>query len=195
MMQVPTISVSALGSSCQIWPSTRSQIRVNRLLAWGIVMSPMVQVVTSISFWRGLLFDVVLILVHGAWSLKLFGVPKTTKTAMDRDVLLVSGISPIAISPRNKLLLSGYRVLLGTIYLLGVVAALRVEQLLPWLGPVVLILGIYAMLRLPFSSLGHLYVASQSAAKRWGARGVSELIALMIVVIFMVVSLLNLMRI
>jgi hypothetical protein len=190
-----TFSLRLPALSCMLlaWPSIRSQIRVNRLLAWALVGSPVVQIGAGVNFWRGLWFDVALLLVHGALSLKLFGAPKTT-TPSDRHVLLISGISQRAISPRNKLLLSGYRVLLGTVYLIGIVAALRFEALLPWLAPVGMVVGIYAMLRLPFSSLGHLYVASDYAAKRWGARGFSELLALFVVVAFAVVSFLNLLR-
>jgi hypothetical protein len=194
-MQVPTLSFPILSSACLVWPSTRSLVRCNRALAWGLVVSPICQIATGVNFWRGLWFDVALLLVHGALSLQLFGAPKTTKSPADRTVMLISGISPRAVSPRNKLLLSGYRVLLGTVYLLGVVMALLVSQLLPWLGPLVMIFGVYAMLRMPFSSLGHLYVASDYAARRWGARNTSELLALCIVATFVVISFINLLRI
>jgi hypothetical protein len=195
-MQLPaTFSLPVIGPSCQYWPSTRTLIRFNRALAWGLVLSPLIQIATGVSFWRGLWFDVALLLVHGGLSLKLFGAPKTAKTSTDRNVLLISGISPRAVSPRNKLLLSGYRVLLGTAYTLGLIVAVQMQTLLPWLAPVVLTVGIYAVLRMPFSSLGHLYVASDYAAKRWGIRYASELLALCIAVTFAVASFINLLRV
>jgi hypothetical protein len=195
-MQFPaTFSFPVIGPACQFWPSTRSLIRFNRALAWGLVLSPLVQIACSVNFWRGLWFDVALLLVHGALSLKLFGAPKTAKTETDRQVLLISGISPRAVSPRNKLLLSGYRVLLGTTYTLGLIVAVWLQTPLPWLAPFVLTIGIYTMLRMPFSSLGHLYVASDYAARRWGVRHASELLALCIAVVFAVASFINLVRV
>jgi hypothetical protein len=194
-MQFPaTFSLPAFGPSCQFWPSTRTQIRFNRALAWGLVLSPLIQIATGVSFWRGLWFDVALLLVHGGLSLKLFGAPKTA-TPTDRQVLLISGISPRAVSPRNKLLLSGYRVLLGTAYTLVLIVAVQMQSLLPWLTPFVMTVGIYTMLRMPFSSLGHLYVASDYAAKRWGFRYASELLALCIAFTFAVLSFVNLLRV
>jgi hypothetical protein len=193
-MYVPTLSFPCTSSTCPIWPSTRIQIRINRLLAWGLVVSPVVQIATDVSFWRGLWFDVVVVLVHGALSLKLFGAPKTAKSGAARDALLVTGISPVAVSPRNKLLLSGYRIFLAMFYSLSLLAIGLYTPLLPWLGPVLALLGFYTMARFPFSSVGHLYVASQYAAKRWGARSTAQTFALIIVMLFAIVSYANLLR-
>ena len=200
-MQVAATSFPLVASArdllpaCRLWPTTRGLIQFNRVLAWSLVLSPVVQIASGVSFWRGLWFDVALLLVHGGLSLKLFGAPKTAKTPIDRQVLLISGFSPVAVSARNKLLLSGYRVLLGTVYMLGLVIALSWQVLTPWLAAVVLTVGIFTIVRLPISTLGHLYVASDYATRRWGARHLSQLLALAIVVAFVMASLANLLRI
>jgi hypothetical protein len=181
------------------WPSTMQQIRFNRALAWALVVSPVVQIALGVNFWRGLAFDVVLLLAHGALSLKLFGMPKTAKTPTAKRALLVAGISPEPVGPRNKLLLGGYRVLLGTLYVIGAVFMSRYLpggdlQALDQAAWLYLALGGYVMLRLPFSSLGHVFAASGYAARRQGYGKGSEFAAEAVVVAFVLASTWNLLR-
>ena len=189
-------------------PSTAVLIQVNRVLAWAIVVSPAIQIATRTDFWRGLLFDLALVVAHGVLSILLFGPPrlagegrrKAPARLGARQILLrMTGIGRAGPSPRNALLLGGYRILLGLAYFAAIVGVQLTALwwpfgLAPWLTLVLMLLGLYALARLPFSSLGHVYTATGYATRRGPARHWPNLMAWLVTAAFIVTSMWNFVR-
>lgn len=194
-------------------PATATLIRINRVLAWGLVVSPPAQIALQVNFWRGLLFDLVLVLVHGGLSLMLFGLPRSPRarkgiaegeppsvpppSSTARALLLIGGVSPKPAGPRNALLLSGYRVLLALGYMLVIATMLSLggfQQPSSWIVNALFWTGLYVMARLPFSVLGHLYLASDLAIRRTGPRYYSQSLALLVVAAFVATSMFNMLK-
>jgi len=136
----------------------RLWIRINRLLAWVVVLSPLVQIILGTDFWRGLWIDLVLLAMHGALSLVLFGMPRTRSA--DHWMLWL-GLAPAGLSPRSTFLMSGWRIALAAAY--AAALPLLPVVMLVLFAPVVLL-----WVLLPFTVLRHLHNAAEYAFKRWG---------------------------
>ena len=189
-------------------PSTAVLIQVNRALAWAIVVSPAVQIATGANFARGLLFDLLLVVAHGLLSVKLFGMPRLdgqsrrrvpTRFGARHILLRVTGIGRAGPSPRNALLLGGYRILLGLAYFAAIVGVQLTGpwwpvDLAPWVTLPLTALGLYAMVRFPFSSLGHVFTATGYAARRGATRHWPRLMAWLVTAAFVLTSFWNLIR-
>lgn len=142
-------------------PSRLAWLRLNRFLGWALVAAPVVEFFAKLSWANSMGLNLVVILVHGALSLVLFGVPKV-KGRRFQVSMHVFGGRPTALSERNRFLLSGYRIALGMIPLL---------LDLPWLPWFAILPFLYPIMRLPFTVLQHMYVGIGYAFKRWGWAG------------------------
>ncbi|PWF47861.1 hypothetical protein C7C56_013430 [Massilia glaciei] len=158
-------------------------MRLNRILAWALLISPVVQLLMGTNFWRALPFDFALLLGHGALSLVLFGVPKMKGKGLSTP-MLGFGIRDIGMSARNDFLLSGYRI-----------AMVVVAGMLVWAHPLLWMTiptAFYSILRLPVSIIEHLYNAIVYAFKRWGVGGRTSDFAELIVTAYFLLSIANL---
>lgn len=174
------------------WPgairSKRFWIRLNRLLAWSIVASPVAQIALGTRLLNGLLLDLVLLLVHGALSLALFGIPKAAK---EKEWMVWLGWQPAGLSARNDFLMTGWRIALVLPY---TALAFAIASPLNW---VLAIPAIGLGLRLPFSVLGHVDAATAYAARRWGLpddQAQSLLLGFIVAALFAAAGTLNLLR-
>jgi hypothetical protein len=150
-------------------------LRVNRALAWALLISPVLQILWGSSLALGLLFDFLLLVLHGLLSLALFGMPKPAKAVAERRgaaYWLWPGASE-GMSPRHRFLLTGWRVLLftvlgGPMLFLGMVLAACMMFLPPLLlaSPVLLALGLYLGALFIISFLSHISSATRYAYAR-----------------------------
>jgi hypothetical protein len=160
-------------------------MRLNRMLAWMLLVSPVVQVALHTDFVRGLVLDLAILCVHGALSLALFGLPR----GLDRVDIATGWVPGGLDSPRARFLLSGWRIFLVIVYspflLLGVWGLVLVGMVLPAL-----------LMLLPFRILEHVYRACDYALRRWGMRSQAprELAAIALLVAFSVASVANVLR-
>ncbi|NHZ62322.1 hypothetical protein [Massilia genomosp. 1] len=179
-------------------------MRVNRLLAWALIVSPLAQIALGTPFMRGLALDLVILLAHGALSLALFGMPKSA-TRRFNVALHVFGRKTRDLSPRNTFLLSGHR--LGLTFLLGLLLfglPLLPRSVLDAVVPVLIALFawivpgaalvFWPLLRVPLTLVQHLHPAIDLALRRWGMRSNAQDLAVMVVVVFFFVSFINLIR-
>ncbi len=162
-------------------------IKTNRVLAWSMIVSPPVQIATGVAFMTGLWIDLVILAVHGVLSLVLFGKPET-KEKIFHFGMHVWGFRTKVISERHHFLLSGYRIVLAT----SAIGALFVT-------PGVLVLPIwlvffYQLLRLPITVMQHIYLALIYAFRRWKMKGNDEAIATLILLVYLLLSLINIVR-
>ncbi|MES3021955.1 MAG: hypothetical protein V4857_10275 [Pseudomonadota bacterium] len=158
-------------------------MRINRLLAWALLVSPVAQLLMGTNFWRALPFDFALLVGHGVLSLVLFGVPKM-KGEGPSLAMLGFGIRDIGMSARNDFLLTGYRI--------AMVVAAGVSV---WANPLLWMAiptAFYPILRLPVSIIEHLYHAVLYAFKRWGVAGRTSDAAELIVTAYFLLSIANL---
>ena len=137
-------------------------IRLNRLLAWSVVISPFVQIALRTNLVNGLLLDLALLVAHGALSLWLFGLPRSAKK--DRWMLWL-GLAPGSLSPRGRFLMTAWRVALG---LLWIPALYVLATTFGATALVVLPLCVPLWLLQPVFVLGHVFGASGYAFRRWG---------------------------
>jgi hypothetical protein len=184
-------------------------LRVNRTLAWVLIISPAVQIAMGSDWLLGLLWDLAVLLVHGGLSVWLFGRPQSL--GHDDGAMHWLGTSEARMTPRSRFLLSGWRVLISTSYFLAlplvgycasVLSSLSFVSALVIPGVVAVVVLIAAVnyfgLMWPYAAVTHVFGASTYALRRWGTVGssnsaiavVSSLIALM----FMVLSVANLTR-
>jgi hypothetical protein len=205
-----------LPASSPGWPasnvlcSKKLWLRVNRTLAWALVVSPMVQIMLGSALVPGLLLDLAILLVHGALSIWLFGAPKAARP-IDTAWTRWMGASYADMSPRNRFLLSGWRVALSSGYQVALVLlALGLAMLGGYLGwlPGVLIgmvaVPLYFLMMsaggffgsmLPYAIITHLFGASRYATRRWGFKDFNAAaISVVVVVLFAALSIVNLFR-
>jgi hypothetical protein len=179
-------------------------MRVNRVLAWALIVSPLVQIVLGTAFRRGLALDLAILLAHAALSLALFGMPNSA-TRRFSVALHVFGRRPARLSARNLFLLSGLRIaqtlllglllfaltLLPALLLNGAARLLMVVSV--WIVPAAALLA-WPLLRAPLTLVQHLHPAIELALRRWGMRGHAQDLALTILIAFFFFSFINLIR-
>jgi hypothetical protein len=158
-------------------------MRANRILAWSLIASPPLQWALGMRFANGLLIDLAIVLVHGALSFTLFGKPETKARAVSIG-MHVFGFRAAGMSPRNRFLLTAFRIGAGLV----AIGLLMLPLPLIWL------VLLYPLLRLPVSIIQHLYEAIVAAMVRWGMRGSAGASAGAIVLVYLLVSLINLVR-
>lgn len=151
-MNIPLTAVVS-----HVIPSRTAWVRLNRVLAWAMLVAPIVGLVLEMSLINSLWVDFILMLAHGALSLWLFGVPKV-KGQKFIFSMHVMGFRSYGMTPRNTFLLSGYRIALPVI-------VLSLGYLFPW---VLLIIGVmlYPFLRWSISIIQHIHAAITYALQR-----------------------------
>ncbi|MDQ1923425.1 hypothetical protein [Massilia pseudoviolaceinigra] len=189
--------IDALVPSKIIW------MRVNRVLAWALIVSPLAQWALGTSFMRGLALDLVILVAHAAMSLALFGVPKAPARRFSA-AMHVFGRQPPGLSPRNRFLLSGYRLGLALVSLaLGsaLIVALRLmPSYLAYVGLLWIVavpssvIVFWPLLRMPVTLFQHLEASIVQALRRWGMRQNADSVAILIVIVFFMSSFINLIR-
>lgn len=158
-------------------------IRANRVLAWSLIASPLLQWALGMRFGTGMLIDFGILVAHAALSLALFGTPETKARVFSAGMHLF-GFRPAGLSARNRYLLSGYRIGAGLLAFILLFLPLRLFAL-PLL---------YPLLRLPISVIQHMYVAMVYAMRRWGLRDSADGVAVFIIIAYAVVSIINMVR-
>ena len=162
-------------------------IRTNRVLAWSLVVSPVLQWLGGMPMGLAFFIDLGIMVAHGLLSLTLFGAPmdKTRELVVTMHVM---GIKALNMSERNRFLLSGYRIALA----LGALALLFTP--LNKLGIVVCMGLLYPILRLPVSVLQHIRGGVTYAMRRWGNRAMAEVAADFILMVYTVLSIYNMQK-
>jgi hypothetical protein len=162
-------------------------IKTNRLLAWSLIFSPLIQLAAGMRFMTGLWIDLAILAAHGVLSLALFGKPET-KARTFQFGMHVLGFRASGMSERHRFLLTGYRIALGAL----------VTALLFWSGSAALAVGLlcaYPLLRLPVSAGQHIYLAIAAALHRWRQkRSIAEALAACILALYAYVSFVNMIR-
>lgn len=179
-------------------PPKVTWMRVNRVLAWAMIFSPLAQIALGTAFMRGLALDLAILLAHAALSLALFGMPKNAARRFS-VALHVFGQQPKDLSPRNQYLLSGHRVGLTLLFVLLILAAQPLTELpgfFVFVGPTILLLMLacWPLVRMPLTLVQHLYPSIVQALRRWGMRGHAEDAAAVIVGAFFLTSFINLIK-
>jgi hypothetical protein len=168
-------------------PSTKIfWIKLNRTMAWSLLISPPLQWLTGIPFMTGLWIDLAMLVAHAVLSYYLFGTPETKARHFD-FLMHVCGFRPRELSERNRFLLSGHRIALA---LSGMV--------LLWIAPgplkaVALLLFFYPMLRLSISMIQHVALAVEYAVRRWNWRN-GGAVGVAVVVLFLFFSIANMVK-
>jgi hypothetical protein len=175
-----------------VWPmaqalrSKKLWLRVNRALAWALVVSPILQIMLGSRLVPGLLLDLAILLAHGGLSIWLFGVPKAKDSSTTREAAWMrwAGMPEEGMSPRNRFLLSGWRIALSSAYLIAVpfVFALGMTISVFPLAAIALILGAVLMFIVfsvysfmwPYAVITHVYGANGYALRRWGANNMGS---------------------
>lgn len=181
--------ISALMPPKVIW------MRVNRVLAWALIVSPLAQLALGTAFMRGLALDLVILLAHAALSLALFGMPKNAARRFS-VALHIFGREPDGLSPRNRYLLSGHRIgltLLLALVLVAVQSVFDLPTILLYVAPNVLVLMVlcWPLVRTPFTLFQHLFPSIVQALRRWGMRDHADDVAAVIVGLFFLASSIN----
>lgn len=141
----------------QLVTSRITWIKFNRIVAWALVLAPLVDLILHIKFQDGLIFETGLLVLHGALSLYFFGVPKVRGEKFSVE-MHVFGFRPRSLSPRHRFLLTGYRIALGRLAIL--------LYFIPG-GWHVAILLLYPTLRMLISTCQHVFSAFEYALMRW----------------------------
>ena len=163
-------------------PAKLILLRFNRLLAWGGLISPLVQWQWRMSLQTGFFVDLGMVIAHCLLSLHLFGIPKRKGGGFEAE-MHVFGARARPMSPRNDFLTSGYRIFLGMIW--------STVFLLPpvfWMGAVG---GVYVFLRMPLTVAEHVAGATTLALRRVGVTDLAESYAVVITVLYIGISMWN----
>ncbi len=161
--------------------SKANWVRFNRILAWAMLITPVVQFFVRANLAYALLMDFGLLLAHGILSLILFGIPKVKRQKFTFS-MHVLGLRLHILSPRNEFLLTGYRMAQAiSVFPLLFIPGAR------WLA----LLLFYPSLRMPVSFMQHLYRAMSFAFQRWG---IKHLDAGLVVCIYLFFFFINLLR-
>jgi hypothetical protein len=183
-------------------------MRVNRALAWALVVSPVLQIMLGTDLVRGLWLDLAILIAHGALSVVLFGLPKNKDP---RQALWTrwAGLPEHSMSPRNRFLLSGWRVAVSSLWLVAIPTAIMVWRWLETAVPAmkalnlglgvalipVLYVGGFFGLLLQYGLVTHLHRATVYALRRWGyAPTHAPTVAFWTVLVFFATSIANLVR-
>lgn len=162
-------------------------IKANRVLAWSLIVSPVLQLAIGMRFETGLLIDVAILAAHGVLSVALFGKPETRERTWNFFTHAM-GFKSVSMSERNRFLLSGYRIALA-------VAALALIPLSGgYVAFAVCMVCLYPLLRLPISIAQHIFLSVGAAMRRWRKRDNAEMAATAILFLYFFISLLNLVR-
>jgi hypothetical protein len=180
-----TVSIPLLRLS--VMPSRVTWMRLNRMLAWAIIVSPIVQIALRTDVWNGFLFDLGVVAAHGILSLILFGMPKGKNRRTGTRTYLF-GLKPAGMSARNQFLLSGYRIMLAMVMILA--ACLPV----PGTGWLLFVFGFYMLPRLPVSIVQHMFNAMMYAFQRWGVRKSAEVWSILTILLYFYISFANMLR-
>lgn len=197
-MKTPQLlSVGALAPRRIIW------IRINRMLAWALIVAPFTHWALGSAAIKSLAFELAIFLAHAVLSLALFGFPKAMKGKTAVAMLLL-GRRPPGQDAHNRFLLDGYRIGLTALVLVPMAHYLAVGLALAaapaFLGlPVVALMMIAVMVvilwplfRTPLTLVQHLYPAILRALQRWGVRDGACALATLIVAYFFILCALNL---
>jgi hypothetical protein len=175
-----------------VWPmaqalrSKKLCLRVNRTLAWALVVSPILQIMLGSRLVPGLLLDLAILLVHGGLSIWLFGVPKAKESSTAREAAWMrwAGMPEQGMSPRNRFLLSGWRIALSSAYLTAAPFVFALGMVINVFPLAAIALAIGAMLMFivfsiysfmwPYAVITHVYGATGYALRRWGANNMSS---------------------
>lgn len=192
MKTLQLLHLDALAVPKVVW------MRINRLLAWALIVSPLAQLGLGTAFLHGLALDLAILLAHAALSLALFGLPKSP-TRRFSMALHVFGRQPDELSPRNRYLLSGHRVgltLLFALLLLAAQGVLDLPEFLWYTGPNFMLLSVmcWPFVRTPLTLFQHLYPSIVQALRRWGMREHADDTAAAIVGLFFLTSAINLIK-
>ncbi|HEX8611032.1 MAG TPA: hypothetical protein VF800_07055 [Telluria sp.] len=190
-----TLHLSHIGA---LVPPKVIWMRINRVLAWAMIVSPLAQIALGTSFMRGLALDLAILLAHAALSLALFGMPKTAARRLSVE-MHVFGMQPRELSERNRFLLSGHRIALTLLLLALMLAAWRlldVGAYLIYAWPFFFaFVGVFwPLARMPFTLFQHLYPSIVQALRRWGMRAYADDVAAAIVGVFFLASFINVLR-
>ena len=145
----------------ELLASRRTWIAVNRILAWAIVVAPLAQIALGTRHRHGLmadlLFDLALVILHGALSLVLFGLPSAPR---GNRWMLWLGLRPAGMGPRSNFLMTAWRIALPLMSapLFAVPGGWLVALPPAWLWLV-----------MPFTTISHISNACGYAMRRWGA--------------------------
>ncbi len=155
-------------------------VRLNRILAWAMVITPVLQFFIRSNLAQALLVDFGLLLAHGILSLILFGLPKVKRQKFTFS-MHVMGFRWHVLSPRNEFLLTGYRMAqaISVLPLLFIPGA-------RWLA----LLMFYPSLRMPVTFIQHLYRAIAFAFQRWGIKYLDAGLVVCIYLFFFITNLL-----
>lgn len=187
----------------QVLARKKLWLRINRGLAWTLIVSPALQIMLGSALVPGLILDLVILLVHGGLSVWLFGLPKS-RTGDDSTMHWI-GTREARMSPRNRFLLSGWRLMISTLYLLSMPLLVAVGSAMPsgWGMAVVLVpawLLLIVMFNFfsvmwPYAMVTHVFGASGYALRRWGALGyytqATPWVSGLIVLVFVAASIAN----
>ncbi len=198
-LRAPSLA-SAQVSDKKIW------MRVNRVLAWALVGSPLLQIMLGTDLVPGLWLDLAILIAHGALSVALFGLPKN-KDPRQTVWTRFAGLPEYSMSPRNKFLLSGWRIAVSSLWLVAIPSVITVwrwlETALPALRdlsmgmvlvPMLYIGGFFGLL-LQYGVVTHLHRASIYALRRWGCTPAdATAVAYLTVIVFLASSIANLVR-
>lgn len=180
-------------------PPTIFWMRMNRVLAWALIVAPFTQWALGTRLVNGLMVEVAIFVAHAALSLALFGLPKATSRRATTTMLLF-GRRPAGQDARNAFLLNGYRI--GLTSLLSITVTKYMAMGLAFamgsaiVGLPIITLMMIAMLviifwpivRSPLTLVQHLYPAIVQALQRWGVRDGANALAALIVVHYFVLS-------
>jgi hypothetical protein len=150
-------------------------IRFNRLLGWALLASPPVQIMLGTGFWRGLAWDLAILLVHGLISMAVFGTPRASSFRAQHGLQRFFGGSREALRGRDIFLLDAWRVLVSLLSPLPLtmlaVPLSMIVLILPLLGLLILpIISAFLFFQLLFTAsvLRHVRDATAYAYRRWG---------------------------
>lgn len=156
-------------------------VRFNRILAWAMVITPVLQFFIRANLAHALLVDFGFLLAHGILSLILFGLPKVKRQKFTFS-MHVMGFRWHVLSPRNEFLLTGYRMVQAiSVFPLLFIPGVR------WLA----LLLFYPSLRIPVSFIQHLYRAIAFAFQRWGIKYLDAGLVVCIYLFFFIANLLR----
>lgn len=163
-------------------------IKANRVLAWSLIVSPLVQWALGMAFVTGVLIDLAILAAHGVLSLVLFGKPETRARTWNLTMHAM-GFRSGAMSERNRFLLTGYRIGLAALAM----------ALMYWSGSytafALLMLCFYPLMRLPVTIGQHVFGAVVYALRRWRfERDNAQAVAAVLVIVYVLVSFFNLGR-
>lgn len=198
-LRAPSLA-STLAGDKKIW------LRVNRVLAWALVGSPVLQILLRTDLVRGLWLDLAILIAHGALSVALFGLPKN-KDLRQNLWTRFAGLPEYGMSPRNKFLLSGWRVAVSGLWLVAIPSVITgwrwLETALPALTnlsmgtalvPILYVGGFFGLM-LQYGLVTHLHRATIYALRRWGCTPAdAPAVAYWTVIVFLASSLANLVR-